>query len=99
MNKQPDELEQMLSRVFELGMRTADVMRKEHGLPDKEAMLIEPKAAIEAYTAQAVAEARLDEVEHSLHKGYFIPEMEVYAEDRIAQLTPPNTQDQGEKEA
>lgn len=31
--------------------------------------------------------ARIDEVKRSLHKGYFIPEMEVYAEDRIATLT------------
>lgn len=29
---------------------------------------------------------RIDEVKHALNKGYFIPEMEVYAENRITDL-------------
>lgn len=52
--------------------------------PEKEAE--EPVIEL---TLEDVAEARIDEVKHLLYKGYFIPEMEVYAEDRIAQLTPP----------
>lgn len=38
--------------------------------------------AIDSYATNA----RIDEVKHSLYKGYFIPEMEVYAEDRIDEL-------------
>lgn len=39
-----------------------------------------------ARTAKDVLDARIDEVKRSLHKGYFIPEMEVQAEDRLAEL-------------
>ena len=36
--------------------------------------------------ATLLVKARIDEVKRSLHRGYFIPEMEIYAEDRIAEL-------------
>jgi hypothetical protein len=55
------------------------------------------KPAIQAHITKRVAEARLEEVKRSLTRGYFIPEMEVYAEDRMtalkAQLTT-NQEDQ-----
>jgi hypothetical protein len=37
-------------------------------------------------TQREVVEARIDEVKRSLYRGYYIPEMEVQAEDRINQL-------------
>jgi len=33
-----------------------------------------------------MTEARIDEQKHSLNKGYYNPDMEPYAEDRIAKL-------------
>lgn len=58
-----------------------------HGLPSH----------IQALIQQRVVEARIEELKRALYKGYFIPEMEVYAEDRIAELTPNPINNDGDK--
>lgn len=42
---------------------------------------------------QAELASRVDELKHSLYKGYFIPEMEAYAEGRLSQLTQSKSND------
>ena len=48
--------------------------------------LAHEQAELKQAIATLLVKARIDEVKRSLHRGYFIPEMEAYADGRIAEL-------------
>jgi hypothetical protein len=72
-------IHQILNDVFILGMKTAEVMQKDHGLPDKKKMLEPYEAQLQRICASEQAKPLADFIE------YWTPVVEEYPENTVAQ--------------